>query len=143
MSGLLGLGGKRARTLPVTNPVRILLVDADPRSGTALSRAIDLDRELAVVGYCSNPKRAADEIKRCRPDIVAVRFGLDDDRCTTILTALAMRDDGPCVIVLGAPDSSAENAEVDAGRLKTRIRAVAEANFNLPPEPVRPDRLLH
>ena len=143
MSELPGLGSGRRRAFPVTNPVRVLLIDADPRSSTALGRAIDLDRDLAVVGYCSNPGRAAHEISRCRPDLIALRFGLDDDRCAKLLSVLAAENDSPCVVVLGAPNAVADEAIAEASGLKTRIRSVAEANFDLPPEPIRPARLLH
>lgn len=143
MSGLLGLGTRRGRSYPVTNPVRIFLIDLDPRSGSALSRAIDLDRELAVVGCCSNLRRISDEIARCRPDLVAVRLGLDDERCTAVLSQVAGRGEAPCVVVLGAPSALADEAVVEASRLKARIRAVAEVNFDLPPEPPQVNRLLH
>lgn len=145
MSGLIGLvnraTGKRA--VPVTDPVRILLIDTEPGTGTVLSREIDLDRELAIVGHCSNPARAASEVKRCRPDLVAIRLGFDDERCSALLNALAARDGGPCVVVLGSPSAFPDDQFAEATRLKTRIRAVAEANFGLTPEPPKRNRRLH
>ena len=135
--GISSKDGSR-RTAPVTDPVRVLLIDPDIIGGSALARAIDLDPELAVVGLCRNPRRAKSEVGHCRPDIVAIRLGLEDDRCSLVLNELAANTAAkPCVIVLGAPGPGA-NAEHDARLLKTRIRAVAEASFGIAPAPETP-----
>ena len=126
-------GGERP--VPVTDPVRVMLVDPDIVSGTELCRAIDMDRELAVVGFCRNPRRAREEADRCQPDLVAVRLRLDEERCSAVLADLAVGSAEPCVIVLGPPGTGTHGSEADPSRdaqvMKSRIRAVAQANFGL------------
>ncbi len=136
MSHTVGVPAKDGsrRSAPITDPIRVLLVDPDIIGGGALARAIDMDRELAVVGLCRNPRRAAAEAGHCRPDLVAIRLGLDDDRCTVVLNDLAGSAAKPCVVVLGAPGPNA-NPNRDARLLKMRIRAVAEASFGIAPAP--------
>lgn len=138
-TGVSSKDGSR-RSPPITDPVRVLLVDPDIIGGSALARAIDLDPELAVVGLCRNPRRARAEVGHCRPDLVAIRLGLDDERCALVLNELAAGNTTPCVIVLGAPGADAQPAR-DAKLLKTRIRAVAEASFGIAPAPATPVHL--
>ncbi len=139
MSGIPGLRAKggSARTVPVTNPVRVLLIDPDTAGASALARAIDMDRELAVVGLCRDPRRVGQEADHCRPDLVAIRLGLDDERCVAVLAYLANSGAKACVIVLGASGDGASAAR-DAAVMKARIRAVAETNFGIAPEPASP-----
>jgi chemotaxis response regulator CheB len=137
VSEIAGIPGKdpRRRAVPVTDPVRVLLVDSDAASGNALSRAIDMDRELAVVGVCRDPRRIGAEADHCRPDLVAIRLGLDDERCVTALSDLASSSAKACVVVLGAAQ---DNPAANASAMKNRIREVAEVNFGIAPEPVQP-----
>lgn len=117
---------KPGRPGPVTDPLRVMIIDPEAYSVVALGRAIDLDRDMAVVGQCRDFRRTSHEASRCAPDLVAVRLGMDDDRCRQILTALAASAGKPCVVVLG-PAGAPEDAAADASRLVVRIRAVAEA----------------
>lgn len=117
---------KAARSGPVTDPLRVLVVDADPVSGSALALAIDMDRDMAVVGQCRDLQRAGIDAARCGPDLVTVRLNIENGRCREVLAALAGVQSKPCVVVLGAPGAP-EHASRDAARLVTRIRAVAEA----------------
>ncbi len=134
MSGAADLERKTAprRAAPVTNPIRVFLIDPDIAAATALTRAIDMDRELAVVGLCRDPRRAGREADHCQPDLVAIRLGLDDERCVRVLSDLAEGNVKACVIVLGA--AVGDNPHSEANILKGRIRLVAEENFGLPPE---------
>ena len=127
-----------ARRLPVTDPIRVLLVDLDVAAAAALSRAVDMDRELAVVGVCRDPKRVRIEADHCRPDLIAIRLKLDDPRCLSVLTELVGANDKPCVVVLGEPSASAADRSRDAGHHKNKIRAVAEENFGIAVEPATP-----
>lgn len=138
MSGAADLERKAAarNAAPVTNPVRVFLIDPDIAAATVLSRAIDLDRELAVVGLCRDPRRAGREADHCRPDLVAIRLGLDDQRCVQVLSDLAESNIKACVVVLGA--AVGDNPHSEASALKGRIRLVAEENFGLAPEARRP-----
>ncbi|MGD9739530.1 MAG: hypothetical protein AB7O56_08120 [Bauldia sp.] len=117
---------RAARSGPVTDPLRVLVVDAEPVSGAALARAIDMDRDMAVVGQSRDLRRVGTDAARCGPDLVAVRLSIEDERCREVLAALAGVQSKPCVVVLGGPGAP-ENATRDAARLVTRIRAVAEA----------------
>lgn len=116
----------RAPAGPVTDPLRVMVVDPDIHGALALGRAIDLDRDMAVVGNCRDLRRAAGDAARCAPDLVAVRLSVEDARCHDLLAALAGAPGKPCVVVLG-PAGEPANAAADAARMLVRIQAVATA----------------
>jgi chemotaxis response regulator CheB len=116
----------RAPDAPVTDPLRVMVVDPEVHSATALGRAIDLDRDMAVVGNCRDLRRAAGDAARCGPDLVAVRLSVEDSRCRDVLADLAAAPGKPCVVVLG-PAGDPAMAAADAARLLVRIKAVATA----------------
>ncbi|MCW5714368.1 MAG: hypothetical protein KIT43_07655 [Bauldia sp.] len=111
---------------PVTDPLRVMIVDPEVHSSLALGRAVDLDRDMAVVGNCRDLRRAAADAARCAPDLVAVRLSVEDSRCRDLLTALAAAPGKPCVVVLG-PAGEPASATADAARMLIRIQAVASA----------------
>lgn len=143
MSALFGTTDPIAkrRPPPVTDPVRVAIVDPAPADGAALAHEVDLDRELAVVACCTNLRRAASDIRRSSADLVAIRLAFDDPDCVTLLTSLAAGEGAPCVVVLGAIDG--DGGPDLAGRLKARIREVAEASFGLTPAPKPAGRRLN
>ncbi len=126
---------------PVTDPVRVFLIDLDVGAAAMLSRAVDMDRELAVVGICRNLKRVRMDADHCRPDLIAIRLDMDDPRCVAVLGDLVEISGQPCVVVLGAASGgdAAERASL-ASHHKGRIRSVAEANFGIAAEPASPLR---
>lgn len=123
----------RRNSAPVTNPVRVALIDPSIASRQALGRAIDLDPALAVVALCADPRRAVRDLRRAAPDVVAIRLHIDDPECAELLADLAQGGPGPAVLVLGR----AFVAPVDAAALVARIKAVALAGD---PGPVARDR---
>ncbi len=133
---------------PVTDPVRVMLIDPDGAGAVTLARAIDLDRAMAVVSLCRDLRRATVEAERCAPDVVAVRLEMDDPRCASLLAALAGVRGRPGIAVLAATPSAPLSLTA-AARLAVRIRAVAESTRSrgepvvalLAPEP--PVRRLH
>ena len=126
--------------LPVTDPVRVFLVDLDVAAAGLLSRAVDMDRELAVVGVCRNPKRVRREADHCQPDLIAIRLDMDDPRCLAVLGELVEVAGQPCVVVLGASSGIAADRASQARLHKNKIRSVAEANFGIAAEPPLPLR---
>ncbi|MCC6735835.1 MAG: hypothetical protein IT534_06870 [Bauldia sp.] len=116
----------RAPAGPVTDPLRVMIVDPDIHGSLALARAIDLDRDMATVGNCRDIRRAAGDAGRCGPDLVAVRLSVEDSRCRDVLAELAAAPGKPCVVVLG-PAGDPASATADAVRLLARIKAVATA----------------
>ena len=124
--------------LPVTDPVRVFLIDLDIGAAMALSRAIDLDRELAVVGVCRNLKRVRADADYCRPDLIAVRLDVTDPRCVSVLAALVEVSGAPSVLVLGAASELASDRAAEALLHKARIRAVAESDFGVAANPAAP-----
>ena len=117
--------------LPVTDPVRVFLIDLDIGAATELSRAIDLDRELAVVGVCRNLKRVRADADHCQPDLIAIRLGISDPQCVSVLAALVDVARAPSVLVLGSASDVASERAAEAALHKQRIRAVAEADFGV------------
>lgn len=125
---------------PVTNPVRVFLIDLDIGAASALSRAVDMDRELAVVGICRNLKRVRMDADHCRPDLIAIRLDMDDPRCVAVLGDLVEISGQPCVVVLGAATGDTTERAFLASHHKSRIRSVAETNFGIAAEPALPPR---
>jgi len=117
----------QASTGPITDPLRVMVVDPEAASGIALGRAIDMDPEMALVGLSRDPRRVLADAGGCGPDVVAVRLAIEDERCRDVLSALAGYPTSPCVIVLG-PAGRPDMTSRDAAALAIRIRAVADAN---------------
>ncbi|MCW5697792.1 MAG: response regulator transcription factor [Bauldia sp.] len=107
------------RPAPITDPVRVVVIDPLVTSRHALGRAIDLDPHLAVVGLCADPRRAAGDIRRAAPDVVAIRLHIDESECTALLADIARSGRGPAVVVLGRA-----SAQADAATLVARIKSV-------------------
>ncbi|MHA1559730.1 MAG: hypothetical protein ACTSWI_03550 [Alphaproteobacteria bacterium] len=122
----------------MTDPVRVFLIDLDVGAATALSRAIDLDRELAVVGVCRNLRRVRVDADHCRPDLIAVRLDVTDPQCVSVLAALVEINGAPSVLVLGSASGLASCRAAEAALHKKRIRAVAEADFGVAANPAPP-----
>lgn len=124
--------------MPVTDPVRVFLIDLDIAAATVLSRAIDLDRELAVVGVCRNLWRVRADADHCQPDLIAVRLDVTDPQCVSVLAALVDVSGAPSVLVLGAANEAASERTAEAALHKSKIRAVAEADFGIAACPTPP-----
>lgn len=114
----------RARIRPVTDPLRVMVIDPHTGGSAALGRALDRDPDLAVVSLCGNLRGIAAEVARCRPDVVAVRLAIDDERCAAVLAALAGSPRTLCVAVLGRPGAPAD-ALRDSEAVRVRLKAVA------------------
>jgi len=121
------------RRAPITDPVRVVVIDPLVISRQALGRAIDLDPQLAVVGLCADPRRAAGDIRRAAPDVVAIRLHIDESECTELLADIARSGRGPAVVVLGRA-----SAQADAATLVARIKAVATLGSPLPRDAAAP-----
>ena len=104
-------------------PVRVMLIDPDTVSATALGRAINLCPDLALVSLARDLRRAASEAVRCAPDIVAIRLPVDDERCEDLLGRLAGLGTSPIVVVLGAGRDH-EGEPVEPGILIGHLRSV-------------------
>jgi chemotaxis response regulator CheB len=105
-------------------PIRVMLIDPDTVSGTALGRAINLCPDLALVSLARDLRRAASEAVRSAPDVVAIRLPVDDERCEDLLGRLAGLGTSPIVVVLGAA-LDRDGEPVDSAILLDRLRAVA------------------
>lgn len=121
LNGPGGAPGGRPRK---AEPIRVLLIDPDTVSGTALGRAINLCPDLALVSLSRDLRRAASEAVRCAPDVVAIRLPVGDERCADLLGRLGGLGTSPIVVVLGAARDH-EGELVDPGILIERLRSVA------------------
>lgn len=138
-SGLRSNGAAK-RPAPITDPVRVLLVDSDVVGAALLGRAVDIDRELAVVGICREPRHIRANVLHCRPDVIAIRLDLDDPVCVQALRELVSIEAKPQVVVLGRGTEDPTQRESDAVRHKAKIRSVVEENFGIAAEVARVGR---
>lgn len=76
------------RIRPVTNPIRVVVID--PMAGTraSLCRAIDLDRHLAVVGTTGDLGRAVGEAGFWAPEVVVIGLTFADSNCARLIADL-------------------------------------------------------
>jgi hypothetical protein len=95
------LGGK-ARSRPVTDPLRVMVIDPATAARVALCRAIDMETDLAVLCAAGDPRHAAADIARCAIDVVVLALNPDDPRAEALCSALLPGGHAPALLVTGA-----------------------------------------
>jgi len=83
------------RAPPVTDPLRVLVVDPAAPARAALCRAIDMEPELAVLCSSWDARRAAADAARCGADVIVVALNPDDPRCAALAAALEAAGNRP------------------------------------------------
>jgi two-component system chemotaxis response regulator CheB len=94
----------------MTQAIRVVIVDASPRSRAQLVRALEADGDIAVVGQCDRGDSALEAVRRLRPDVLAVTSTAGSPSTTTVETIMAF---SPTPILVLHPPSG---AGLDAGR---------------------------
>ncbi|MBH0239317.1 chemotaxis response regulator protein-glutamate methylesterase [Methylobrevis sp. L22] len=95
---------------PVTDPIRVMVVDDSVVVRGLVGRWIDEDPGLAVVASHRNGKLAVEDITRADPDVVVLDIEMPDmDGLTALPLMLAKK---PGLIVLIASTLSRRNAEI-------------------------------
>lgn len=124
------------RPMPVTNPVRVLVVDPAAPARAALCRAIDMEPELAVLCSGWDARRAAADAARCGAEVIVVALNPDDPRCAALAAGLEAAGIVPAVLIVGAsapngaPASSAYHRHIIAAILRVgRAGAAASAEY--------------
>jgi hypothetical protein len=89
------------RIRPVTNPIRVVVIDPMPGARAALCRAIDLDRHLAVVGTTGDLGRAVGEAGFWAPEVVVIGLSFADSDCARLIADLEKAGIYSSVLVVG------------------------------------------
>jgi len=112
-------------TVPV--PIRALLVDDEPLALRKLRRLLAGERDIQIVGECSEGRAAAATIREHAPDLVFLDIQIPELDGFEVLDTLS-RDELPVVVFVTAYDEYALRA-FDAHALDYLLKPVARERF--------------
>lgn len=116
----------RSTVTPVTDPVRVMIVDDSVVVRGLLGRWIDEDPALAVVASHRNGRLAVEDVARANPDVVVLDLEMPEmDGMTALPLLLSAK---PGIIVVVASTLSLRNAEAS-------LRALALGAADYVPKP--------
>ena len=115
------------RRSPVTDPVRILLIEPDPARRVGLCHRIDLDPDLAVIGATGNLRPRLGDVTWSAPDLVVIGLSPEDSRCRALVSALDAGGFGRQVLIIGGSDPAAAAQPLGYGALVEGIRTAGLA----------------
>ena len=123
------LNGHNGRAgLPVSAPVRLLLVDEEKLYREGLGAVFSRSMEIRVVGQARSGGEACEKARRVRPDVVLMDTRLDDigavATCKAILTEL------PMTRIAVLTDSRSESDLIDC--LKAGARGYMTKDISIP-----------
>lgn len=95
---------------PVTDPIRIMLVDDSVVVRGLIGRWVDEDPDLAVVASHRNGKLAVDDIARSDPDVVVLDIEMPEMDGMTALPLMLKKKPG--LVVIMASTLTRRNAEI-------------------------------
>lgn len=117
---------KGPRTAPITDPIRVVVIDPSPGPRVALCRAIDLDRHLAVVGATGDIARAALDAAAWSPEVVVIGLASADGLCSKLLADLERAGVESNVLLLGGGEW-APAAMADLNPVVAQVRTLGFA----------------
>ncbi len=100
----------KTATVPVTDPVRIMLVDDSVVVRGLIGRWVDEDPDLAVVSSHRNGKLAVNDIERSDPDVVVLDIEMPEMDGMTALPLMLKKKPG--LVVIMASTLTRRNAEI-------------------------------
>jgi len=115
--------------------IRVVVVDAAPRSRAQLVRALEADGDVVVVGQCDRGDAALDAVRSVRPDVVVLTGMARQPATSTVETIMAFVPTP--ILVLHPP---AEDGP-DAGRDDLGAGAVGVLPWSPTGEPATDERL--
>lgn len=131
------ISSKGTRPVPITDPIRVVVIDPSPGPRAALCRAIDLDRHLAVVGTTGDVGRAALDAAAWSPEVVVIGLASADELCRRLLADLARAGLESNILLLGGgeggPVAMAARLEPVVAQIRTLGFAYRAASEVLPP----------
>lgn len=100
---------------PVGAPLRVLVVDADERTGESLSRLLCIGDRCAVVGTASHVAEALALVAEFAPDVLVVDLRLPGiDAGGPFIARVRELSPGIRVLALGASDAAADATRLGA-----------------------------
>jgi len=81
------------------SPVKVLVVDDSAFMRRQITKIIESDPELAVVGIARNGQEAVDKVKELEPDVVTLDINMPVMDGLTALTYIMMERPTPCLMV--------------------------------------------
>ena len=91
---------------PVTQPIRVVIVDDHPIVREGLIQLIDAEDDLRVVGEAEDAHAAMDEIQKVQPDIAIVDISLKGINGVELIKNLKIRHPRLPVLVLSMHDEA-------------------------------------
>jgi two-component system chemotaxis response regulator CheB len=103
-------GSALSQTKPVTDPVRVMVVDDSVVARGLMGRWLDSCPELAVVASHRNGKMAVDDVERVNPDVIILDIEMPDMDGLTALPLLLKKC--PLAHIIMASTLTRRNAEI-------------------------------
>lgn len=141
------LPGWRSQQIVVTDPIRILCVEAHPVYREGLKAIIGSEPDMLLVGHAANAVQAIAEFRQLRPDVTLMDFRLPGANGVDVLIATRGEFPQARVIMLTTSDGDADiqramRAGASAYILKSMpmeqllgvIRSVHSGRRHIPPE---------
>lgn len=142
--------------------IRVLIIDDSAVARQVLTRALESDSELEVIGVAASSEVAWTRVQRLKPDVITLdlRLGTEDGVAllqrimaehpvpTVVVSAVGQRGSRECVAALSAgavfvvaKPSSDENAvSTMAAELRTKVKQAATATLRRPLTRLEPPR---
>ena len=110
---------------PVLDPVRVMVIDPDAPRRAGLVRAIDGDRDLAVVAAVGDARLGSLDLSYAMPDLIVIGLSPEDDLCKRLVSRLRQENSAAGVLIVGAAEETAPVARPAWCReIVERIRSV-------------------
>jgi two-component system chemotaxis response regulator CheB len=98
------------RTSPVTDPIRVMVVDDSIVARNSMTRWIDEDPEMAVIASHRNGRNAVNDVERVKPDVIVLDIEMPDMDGLTALPLLLRKM--PNAHIVMASTLTRRNAEI-------------------------------
>src|SRR5438034_7360418 len=109
-------------------PLRVLLVDDEPLALRKLRRLLAGERDIHIVGECSDGKQAAEAIRRHAPDLAFLDIQIPELDGFEVVDSLSL-DELPVIVFVTAYDEHALRA-FDAHALDYLLKPVGRERFH-------------
>jgi signal transduction histidine kinase/DNA-binding NarL/FixJ family response regulator len=110
-----GDGAQRPRGASPSRVTRVLVVDDHPLFRDAVSRLLEREADIRVVGHAGTAQEAVAAVKRLRPDLLLLDVELPDASGIDVLGRIAPADRPPALMVSAFPESGHVAAAMKAG----------------------------
>jgi two-component system LytT family response regulator len=100
--------------VPESSPIRVLIVENDPKIGTALRSLIESEPDMEIVGEASSGREAIDSVRRLAPDVVLLDLDLPETNGIEIVRRYSAENLPATIIIAGHERYAVEAFQVNA-----------------------------